>query len=430
MNRYERYRDSGYDWLGQVPIHWEPRPIRSIFALSDERCGDKEFPLLSVYREYGVIEKDSRDDNHNVESSDLSNYKYVGRNYLVMNKMKMWQGSLGVSAFEGIVSPAYIVCTFRDVSVHPLYGNYLLRSHTLKTHYNRISYGIRVGQWDLRYEDLKSLVLYIPPISEQEQIIRFLDKRLALIDKYVKEKGREMELLKELKNAEINRAVTKGLNPDAEMKDSRVEWIGNTPKHWDDLSLSQCVFEQCISNKDVHHQNLLSLSYGQIVRKDINKTDGLLPSSFDTYQVVNKGNIVLRLTDLQNDKKSLRTGIANETGIVTSAYLTLNCYEHINPEYLHYILHCYDLRKVFYGLGGGLRQNCTFREIRKLVIYRPPLSEQHAIVAYIQQMEERINKAIASIEREIELVKEYKTRLVSDVVTGKVDVRDINVPKE
>ena len=427
MKRYERYREISLPWLHSIPDHWNiMRNKNFLFEVKDE-VGDNynQYDLLSLTKQ-GVILRDMEEGKGKFPK-DFKNYVKVSPGNLIFCLFDIDETprTVGLSSYKGMITGAYTVFNVKNIGPRYLLYYYLSLddSKSLKPYYSGLRKTIRADRF-------LSINMPLPPQSEQEQIVRFLDGRLALIDKYVKEKEREVELLKELKNAEINRTVTKGLNPDAEMKDSRVEWIGNTPKHWNDLSLSQCVFEQCISNKDVHHQNLLSLSYGQIVRKDINKTDGLLPSSFDTYQVVNKGNIVLRLTDLQNDKKSLRTGIANETGIVTSAYLTLNCYEHINPEYLHYILHCYDLRKVFYGLGGGLRQNCTFREIRKLVIYRPPLSEQHAIVAYIQQMEERINKAIASIEREIGLVKEYKTRLVSDVVTGKVDVRDINVPKE
>jgi type I restriction enzyme S subunit len=189
-------------------------------------------------------------------------------------------------------------------------------------------------------------------------------------------------------------------------RDSKYDWLGQVPMHWEELYLSQCGYEQCISNKEVHHHNLLSLSYGQIIRKDINKTDGLLPNSFDTYQIVNEGDIVLRLTDLQNDKKSLRTGLAKETGIVTSAYLTIHSFKHIIPEFLYYVLHTYDVQKVFYGLGGGLRQNCSFRELRKLLIYTPSMKEQEQIVHFLDGRLALIDKYVKEKEREVELIGE------------------------
>ena len=178
MKAYKEYQNTEYDWLPEVPHHWEKRSIRTITKPSDARNGNRDdLELLSVYREYGVIKKASRADNHNVESLNLSNYKYVGKDFLVMNKMKMWQGSLGVSNYEGIVSPAYIVCQF-SIDSNYRYLHYLLRSATFKTQYNRISYGIRVGQWDMRYSDFKNINLYLPPRPEQDHIVNFLDSKI------------------------------------------------------------------------------------------------------------------------------------------------------------------------------------------------------------------------------------------------------------
>lgn len=148
MRAYKEYKDSGYDWMGKIPAHWTKTKLRDFTKESNERRGSRQdLELLSVYRDFGVIVKNSRDDNYNNESEDTSTYKYVGKDYLVINKMKLWQGSLGISEFEGIVSPAYITCKITK-KINTRYLNYLLRSALFKTFYNRISYGIRVGQWD------------------------------------------------------------------------------------------------------------------------------------------------------------------------------------------------------------------------------------------------------------------------------------------
>lgn len=174
--------------------------------------------------------------------------------------------------------------------------------------------------------------------------------------------------------------------------------------------------------------NLLSLSYGKIINKDINSTDGLLPASFEGYQIVYDGNIILRLTDLQNDHRSLRTGLVTQTGIITSAYTCLKVRCNILPEYLQLQLHIADLCKVFYGMGGGVRQSIGFKEIRKLIVAVPSIEEQQHILECVRGVEEPVNHAIQKNRDIIAGLEDLKTRLISDVVTGKIDVRDVKIP--
>lgn len=202
-----------------------------------------------------------------------------------------------------------------------------------------------------------------------------------------------------------------------EYKDSGVSWIGKIPKHWEARYLFQLASEYYVPNKGMLNQNLLSLSYGSIVRKDINKTEGLLPVSFETYQIVEPNIIVLRLTDLQNDHKSLRVGIAKEKGIITSAYLSLNVRKGNNPDYVYYLLHANDIHKVFYSMGGGLRQSLNYDGLKYLRILAPPVEEQNHIVNYLSTKNNEINTLISKTEREIELLKELKQSVVAHAVT-------------
>lgn len=202
-----------------------------------------------------------------------------------------------------------------------------------------------------------------------------------------------------------------------EYKDSGVNWIRKIPKHWETRYLFQLASEYYVSNKGMLNQNLLSLSYGSIVRKDINKTEGLLPASFETYQIVEPNIIVLRLTDLQNDHKSLRVGIAKEKGIITSAYLSLNVRKGNNPDYVYYLLHANDIHKVFYSMGGGLRQSLNYDGLKYLRILAPPVEEQNHIVNYLSTKNTEINTLISKTEREIELLKELKQSVVAHAVT-------------
>lgn len=210
-------------------------------------------------------------------------------------------------------------------------------------------------------------------------------------------------------------------------KDSGISWLGQIPEHWEVKRLSQVSYEHYISNKDVHHQNLLSLSYGNIIRKDINKTDGLLPSSFDTYQIVVEGNIILRLTDLQNDHKSLRVGLVKEEGIITSAYV---CIAPINNEqicssYLYSLLHTYDIWKLFYSMGGGIRQGLNWDGIKKLNVLIPPLAEQQKIVEFLDSKISKIDSYISEKEKEVKLLTELKQSQIAQVVTKGINP---NVP--
>ena len=210
----------------------------------------------------------------------------------------------------------------------------------------------------------------------------------------------------------------------ARYKDSGISWIGDVPEHWDVRYLFQKVREHYISNKEVHHQNLLSLSYGRIIQKDINKTEGLLPESFDTYQIVENGNIVLRLTDLQNDHKSLRVGLVTQEGIITSAYECLEVFDNsLLPVYLYYQLHSFDIKKMFYGMGGGLRQNLNYNELKKIRMVVPSLPEQKAIAEYLDKKTAQINELVSAKQKQIELLKEYKQSVIANAVTGKLDER-------
>lgn len=206
--------------------------------------------------------------------------------------------------------------------------------------------------------------------------------------------------------------------PRIDLTESPIQWLKEVPSGWDILYLFQVAEEQNISNKDVHNQNLLSLSYGKIKNKDINTTEGLLPASFDTYQIINNGNVILRLTDLQNDHKSLRVGLSTQTGIITSAYTCLKPRENILPEYLYLILHTYDVYKVFYSMGGGVRQSIGYKDISKLPILLPSFEEQARIVEKFYAVQSIIESNIDILNEQIELLKQYKTRLTVDLATG------------
>ena len=208
------------------------------------------------------------------------------------------------------------------------------------------------------------------------------------------------------------------MKPYPEYKPTGLAWLPEIPKHWDWIMLSQIATEQCNKNAERTERNVLSLSYGRIIQKK-NLFAGLSPQDYGTYQIISPGNIVMRLTDLQNDHKSLRTGLAEMRGIITSAYTCLKTNH--NPAFLHYLLHCYDIRKVFYGLGGGVRQSIGFKDIRGLRFPFPPADEQAQIVRYLDAMTAKINKLIRAKKRQIALLQEQKQAIITQAVTRGLD---------
>lgn len=202
-----------------------------------------------------------------------------------------------------------------------------------------------------------------------------------------------------------------------EMKDSGIEWIGEIPKHWEVHPVYAYFEEGKTKNYRMQEQNLLSLSYGRIIRKDINTNGGLLPASFNTYNVVEAGDIIIRPTDLQNDKRSLRTGLVKEQGIITSAYIDLRPKDNVNSKYYHYLLHSYDVIKVFYNMGNGVRQGLNFSEFAKLLLLEPTTVEQQQIADYLDTKCSEIDATAEDIQKEISLLEDYKKSVITEVVT-------------
>lgn len=205
------------------------------------------------------------------------------------------------------------------------------------------------------------------------------------------------------------------------IKDSGIEWIGSIPSHWRVHTLYQLVTQVKEKNSNLQEKNLLSLSYGKIKRKDIDSPDGLLPASFDGYNIIKSGDIVLRLTDLQNDHTSLRVGLATERGIITSAYTTLRPIDTSNSKYLFYLLHAFDLKKGFYGMGSGVRQGLNYAEVKELRVVLPSQKEQDAIVYFLDDQCSEIDLAIDEAKSSIQDYKTLKANIISTTVLSGLD---------
>ena len=424
MSGYAEYREVNLPWLKAVPAHWEIRRNKNIFTEQKEIVGERsaDYTLLSLTLN-GIIPRDMDGGGKFPESFDK--YKIVknGDMAFCLFDVDETPRTVGLSGYNGMLTGAYTIMRVSNINARFIYYYYLALDNgkMLRPLYTGLRKTININTF-------QSTKVPVPPREEQDQIVRFLDWKVSGINKLIRIRKRRIEELEAIKRSSIGYLVM-GQAQSIPQRGTAVSWVKTIPAHWNEKSLIQVAEEQQIKNAGMVEDNLLSLSYGKIINKDIKTTDGLLPSSFEGYQIVHDGNIILRLTDLQNDHKSLRTGLVTQTGIITSAYTCLNVRHNILPEYLQLQLHVADLCKVFYGMGGGVRQSIGFKEIRKLVIAIPPVEEQQHILDSVHSIEKPINCAIQNSRDIIAGLEDLKMRLISDTVTGKIDVRGIEIPE-
>jgi type I restriction enzyme S subunit len=421
MVEYTDKVKTGVSWLPQIPAHWELKKIDALFTERKTKVSDKDYSPLSVTKR-GILPQLE----HAAKSNDSDNRKLVKTGDFVINSRSDRKGSCGVSPYDGSVSLINIVLTPRN-ELNNDFVHYLLRNYRFSEEYYRNGRGIVADLWTTRYSEMRTILLPVPPRDEQDQIVRFLDWKVSEINKLIGIRRKEIQELEELKRSKISAVIMGQGNENKNA--AAVSWVREVPDNWEERPLIQYAYERCVKNTGMIENNLLSLSYGKVIQKDINTTDGLLPTSFEGYQIVDPGNIILRLTDLQNDHKSLRTGLVTQKGIITSAYTCLEVRDGIVPEYLQLELHVADLCKVFYGMGGGVRQSIGFKDIRRMIIAIPPIAEQYKILDTVHGIDTPIDKQIEKYHKMIAELEELKSVIIANAVTGKMDVREVDIPE-
>jgi type I restriction enzyme, S subunit len=434
LSPYPEYKDSGVPRLGEIPAHWHLLPLRAITKPKGER-GRPHLPLLSVYREYGVILKTSRDDNHNRDGSDLSMYKVVEPGNLVINKMKTWQGSLGVAQHTGIVSPAYIVCGLSK-RVNERFIHHLLRSRPYVDHYNRLSVGVRIGQWDMRYEDLKQISICVPPEDEQTAIATFLEHADHRINRLIRTKRRMIELLNEQKQAIVQQAVTRGLDPNVRLKPSGIDWLGDVPEHWEVAALWMRYSVQLgkmLDTKRITGDHLVPYLRNTDVQWDrINVGDlpvmDIIVEEYPRY-TVQRGDLLV-CEGGEVGRAAIWNGPVSLCGYQKALHRLRPSRNAADvPRYLFYSLFLAAKRGVFVADGNeNTIAHLTAEKLRRHRFAFPPQKEQQAISDNLDATLCYLGRTVDRASREIDLLREYRTRLIADVVTGKLDVRGMELP--
>ena len=414
--RHYEMKDSGVEWIGKMPSNWQVKYLFQLASQVKNKNNDlREKNLLSL--SYGKIKRKDIETTDGLLPASFDGYNIIEEGDIVMRLTDLQNDHtslrVGRATERGIITSAYTTVRPSKETYPFLY--LALHSFDVKKGFYGMGAGVRQG---LNYGEVKKVLVPVPPLSEQTAIAAYLDEKCTTIDAIITETKASIEEYKSWKASVIFEAVTKGLDPNAEMKDSGVEWIGMMPSNWQVKYLFQFVSQVKNKNNDLREKNLLSLSYGKIKRKDIETTDGLLPASFDGYNIIEEGDIVMRLTDLQNDHTSLRVGRATERGIITSAYTTVRPAKETYP-FLYLALHSFDVKKGFYGMGAGVRQGLNYGEVKKVLLPFPPANEQQTIVAYLNEKCAVIDSIITEKEALIGELETYKKSLIFETVTGK-----------
>lgn len=426
LKLYPGYKESGSPWLGQVPRHWEVLPLAAL-AFPKSLTNHINRQLLSVYLQRGVVRfADVAEKRTNATSEDLSRYQAVDPGDFVLNNQQAWRGSVGVSKHAGIVSPAYLVLSLSSRYVAS-YANLLFRDWFMVSRYLVCSKGIGTIQRNLYWPQLKRTDTLLPPPDEQAAIVRFLAWANGRLDRAIRAKRKVIALLNEQKQAIIHRAVTRGLDPSVPLKPSGIPWLGDLPQHWEVMRLKRL---GVVKIGLTYSPGEMVGETGTLVLRASNVRNGVIVNADNVY--VSKKVPEALIVKEDDILICVRSGSRNLVG--KSALITRG-FEGVTYGAFMSLLRSKDNKFIFWVLNSNLFtcvmaefetstiNQLTQNDLRNLVIPVPPQTEQATIADYLRSATSDSDAAISRLEREIELLREYRTRLVADVVTGKLDVR-------
>lgn len=429
MKRYEVYKAVQPLWNMTFPEHWEVLPLCSM-AKEKSICNCTELELLSVYLDAGVVPFSKRTEKRtNATSKDLSKYQRVDPGDFVLNNQQAWRGSVGVSKYTGIASPAYIVLSMND-QLTTEYANYLFRSAIMVDQYLVRSKGVGSIQRNLYWQELKRASVLVPPRDEQNQIVRYLDWRVSKINHLIHGYQKQIKLLEERKITLIDNAVTKGINPDTPMQNISGCWMGNIPAHWRMIPSKRVFVEGKERRREGDVSATASQKYGIISQEEYMRRENrrivVANQGLDDWKHVEPGNFVISLRSFQGGIE-----LCEITGCVTWHYIVLLPQEMVCTQYFKWLLKSKSYIKALQGTSEFIRdgQDLRYSNFVKVDLPLIPLDEQKAIAEYITAEVAKIDNALPTFQKEIELLREYRTRLISDVVTGQIDVRDVVIPE-
>lgn len=415
MKRYEKYKPTGIQWLPEIPEHWNNSKIKSHFRLRATKVSDKEYSALSVSKNGITPQLDSA-----VKTDNGDNRKLVKSGDFVVNSRSDRKGSCGISSLDGSVSLINIV--LEPIDGFGQFYHHLFRSNYYIEEFYRNGRGIVSDLWTTRWNEMSSIEIPFPPTDEQKHIAAYLDKRITLIENCKCQRERELQTLNELKQAEIASVVTRGLNPNVPMKDSGIPWIEQIPEHWG-IRRAKFMFKK--EKREVRPTDRVITCFrdGQVTLRENRRTTGFTESITEIgYQGIRKGDIVIH----QMDAFAGSIGVSDSDGKGTSVYHCCTPKGPYIPQYYALVLREMARTGFIQSLYRGIRERSSdfnFQTFGKQYLPIPPENEQKEIVNFIHARINKIDTMIEALKAEIDRLTEYKQRLISDVVTGQIDVR-------
>lgn len=426
MKAYSNYSATPLPWLSQIPSHWSLVRNKNIFQEVKEIVGENAdaYPLLSLTKK-GIILRDVASGKGKFPK-DFNTYKIVKRGDMVLCLFDIDETprTVGLSNFDGMLTGAYTIFHVSNINSRYAYYYYLALDNVkaMRPLYSGLRKTINTGTF-------LGTKLPAPPREEQDQIVRFLDWKVSRVNQLINTRQKEIKAIGTMKCSMVSSAVTRGLNPDVSMKFSGVKWLGDIPAHWQTIKLRQLLHPVSVKNQP--ELPLLSVvrEQGVIVRDVTDKeaNHNYIPDDLSGYKVVKKGQFAM------NKMKAWQGsyGISNYTGIVSPAYFIFDVLFD-NLEYFHYAIRSKVYVNFFAQASDGIRVgqwDLQMDKMKEIPFIVPPTDEQTAIVDYINRMLPQYDAAIEKLTVEVETLEEYKTKLIADVVTGKIDVRDVKIPE-
>lgn len=441
MRFYAAYKNTGIPWLGNVPNHWDVLRLGSMLKERGEvNRGRKTENILSVMRDVGVINYEDKGNVGNKKSENTERYKIVYEGDIVVNSMNVIIGSVGIAKEDGALSPIYLVFKASDDTVSTKYYNYVFMAKPFQRSLVRIGYGILDHRMRIPVTLLRQELLPKPPRYEQDVIVSYLDSKVSDIDLYIAEKNHLIELLQEQKKALIDKVITFGLNPKVKMKTSRLEWLTGIPEHWKTIKIRHLIKGIDQGDSPVCDNYLADNEHWGVLKAGC-ANDGIfnelehkqLPheTPFDKKNQVQIGDVLM----------SRASGSPRLVGSVARVYslshklllsdktFRLNFKNLKHVDFIVYAMNSTYLRKqIETEISGaeGLANNISKPSIKDLVVAIPPDEEAQKITDWISKLNQEMDFLISNIEAQVELIKEYRTTLITEAVTGKIDVRAIH----